>query len=268
MREQAMGAIVNGLAAHRGPLPFGANFFFSHHMRSAIRVASLIGLHVVLVFTHDSIAVGEDGLRHQPADQPTSRRAMPNLTLIRAGVTKETAVGWTVAIETRSRPVLLVLTRQYLRPLIAAERPAPKASAEALRRSASVLWESPTTETRREPELILLASGSERTRTLAAAECLHAEDVGVRCVAMPSWDLFGTQPQRHRDEVLPPTVRAGLAVALGAPQGWHRCAGERGEVMGIERFGAPAPASALMREFEFANDGVLARAHHPRSASI
>jgi transketolase len=261
VREHTMGAIVNGLAAHGGFLPFGATFFiFSDYMRPAIRLAALMGLHEILVFTHDSIAVGEDGPTHQPVEQLASLRAMPNLTLIRPADANETAVAWKVAVEARDRPVLLVLTRQDLPTLDRSQY----ASADGLRRGAYVVWESPGTATanatRSEPELILLASGSELTLILAAAERLHAEGVAVRCVSIPSWDLFDAQPQRYRDEVLPPTVRARLAVELGAVQGWHRYVGDQGAVMGMERFGASAPAGVLMREFGFTTDDVLARA--------
>ncbi|MEO8153543.1 MAG: transketolase [Rhizobacter sp.] len=258
VREHAMGAIVNGLAAHGGILPFGSTFFiFSDYMRPAVRLAALMGLHVVHVFTHDSIALGEDGPTHQPIEQLASLRAMPNLTLIRPADANETAVAWKVAVETRDRPVLLVLTRQDL-PTLDRSR---HASAEGLRRGAYVVRDAaasaaqPTT-----PELILLASGSEVTLILAAAERLQAEGVAVRCVSMPSWDLFDAQPQSYRDEVLPPAVRARLAVELGAVQGWHRYVGDQGDVLGVERFGASAPASELMREFGFTADNVLARA--------
>ncbi len=261
VREHAMGAIVNGLAAHGGYVPFGSTFFiFSDYMRPAIRLAALMGLHVVHVFTHDSIAVGEDGPTHQPVEQLASLRAMPNLTLIRPGDANETAVAWKVAIETRDRPVLLVLTRQDL-PTLDRGR---YASAEGLRRGAYVVWEAPETPAadpkRTGPDLILLASGSELALILSAAERLQAEGVAVRCVSMPSWDLFDAQPRSYRDEVLPPAVRARLAVELGSPQGWRRYVGDQGDVLGVERFGASAPAGTLMREFGFTADNVLAHA--------
>jgi transketolase len=226
-------------------------------MRPAIRLAALMGLHVVHVFTHDSIAVGEDGPTHQPVEQLASLRAMPNLRVIRPADANETAVAWKVAVETRDRPVLLVLTRQNL-PTLDRSR---HASAEGLRRGAYVVRDAPAAvEKRSGPDLILLASGSELTLILATAERLQAEGVAVRCVSMPSWDLFDAQPQSYRDEVLPPAVHARLAVELGALQGWHRYVGDKGEVLGVERFGASAPAGALMREFGFTTDNVLARA--------
>ncbi len=265
VREHAMGAIVNGLAAHGGYLPFGATFFiFSDYMRPAIRLAALMGLHVVHVLTHDSIAVGEDGPTHQPVEQLASLRAMPNLTLIRPADANETAVAWKVAVETRERPVLLVLTRQDL-PTLDRSR---HASAEGLRRGAYVVRElSPDSASASEPDLILLASGSEVTLILSAAERLCADGLSVRCVSMPSWDLFDAQPRAYRDEVLPPTVPARLAVELGAVQGWHRYVGVRGDILGVEGFGASAPAGVLLREFGFTVDNVVLRAHRLLAAS-
>ncbi len=258
VREHAMGAILNGLAAHGGFLPYAATFFiFSDYMRPAIRLAALMGLHVVHVFTHDSIAVGEDGPTHQPVEQLASLRAMPNLTLIRPADANETAVAWKVAIEMRDRPVLLVLTRQDLPTLDRSHY----ASAEGLRRGAYVVSDAPAKSgngTR--PDLILLASGSEVALILTVAERLQAEGIGVRCVSMPSWDLFDAQPLSYRNDVLPPNVRARLAVELGAPQGWHRYVGDQGEVLGVERFGASAPVNALMCEYGFTTDHVIARA--------
>ncbi len=256
VREHAMGAVVNGLAAHGGLLPFGSTFLiFSDYMRPAIRLAALMGLHVVHVFTHDSIAVGEDGPTHQPVEQLASLRAMPNLTVIRPADANETAVAWKVAVETRDRPVLLVLTRQNL-PTLDRSR---CASAEGLRRGAYVVIDAPGADPMRTgPELILLASGSELSLILAAAAILQAEGVAVRCVSMPSWDLFDHQPLSYRDEVLPPDVRARLAVELGAVQGWQRYVGDRGDVLGVERFGASAPGGVLLREFGFTADHVAA----------
>ncbi len=264
VREHAMGAIVNGLAAHGGTLPFGSTFLiFSDYLRPAIRLAALMGLHVVHVFTHDSIAVGEDGPTHQPVEQLASLRAIPKLTLIRPADANETAVAWKVAIETRDRPVLLVLTRQDL-PTVDRSR---HASAEGLRRGAYVLRDlSPAGASasasagNSAPDLILLASGSELSLILSAAERLLVDGLSVRCVSMPSWDLFDAQPRAYRDEVLPPNVPARLAVELGAVQGWHRYIGDGGDVIGVEGFGASAPAGVLMREFGFTVDNVVLRA--------
>ena len=253
VREHAMGAIVNGLAAHGGFVPYGATFLiFSDYMRPAIRLAALMGLHVVHVFTHDSIALGEDGPTPQPVEQLASLRAIPRLTVIRPADANETAVAWKVAVETRDRPVLLALTRQDVATLDRSRH----ASADGLRRGAYVLSDAND----HEPALILIASGSEVGLILAAAERLQGEGIAVRCVSMPSWELFDAQPQAYRDQVLPPDVPARLAVELGVSQGWYRYVGAHGDMLGVERFGASAPADVLLREYGFTVDNVVARA--------
>jgi transketolase len=258
VREHAMGAIVNGLAAHGGFLPYGSTFLiFSDYMRPSIRLAALMGLHVVHVFTHDSIALGEDGPTHQPVEQLASLRAIPGLRLIRPADANETAVAWKVAVETRDRPVLLALTRQNLATLDRGLH----ASAEGLRRGAYVLRDFvPDDAGGRSPTLILIASGSEVGLILAAALRLKDEGLCVRCVSMPSWDLFDAQPQAYRDDVLPPGIGARLAVELGVAQGWHRYVGERGAMLGVDRFGASAPAETLLREYGFSVENVVSRA--------
>ena len=244
VREHAMGAIVNGLAAHGGMLPFGATFLvFSDYMRPAIRLAALMGLQVVHVFTHDSIAVGEDGPTHQPVEHLASLRAIPDLRVIRPADANETAVAWRVAVETRDRPVLLVLSRQDL-PVL--DRSSRYASADGLRRGAYIVSDDAAT-----PELILIGSGSEVALILDAAERLRAEGRAVRCVSMPSWDLFEAQDAAYRDSVLLPAVRTRLAVEMGVTQGWERYVGDQGEVLGIDRFGASAPMGALLPEYGF-----------------
>lgn len=253
VREHAMGAIVNGLAAHGGFIPYGSTFLiFSDYMRPPIRLAALMGLHIVHVFTHDSIAVGEDGPTHQPVEQLANLRALPNLMVIRPGDANETAVAWRVALEIRDRPVALILTRQKL-PTLDRNRYAP---ADGLRRGAYVLLDAPTAA----PELILIASGSEVSLIVAAAERLQARGVAVRCVSMPSWELFEALPQAERDAVLPPSVGARLAVELGVAQGWDRYVGARGAMFGVERFGASAPAEVVLREYGFTVDAICARA--------
>ncbi len=253
VREHAMGAIVNGLAAHGGFIPYGATFLiFCDYMRPAIRLAALMKLHVVHVFTHDSLAVGEDGPTHQPVEQLASLRAIPGLTVIRPADANETAVAWKVAVESRQRPVLLALTRQDVPTL---DR-SLFASAEGLRRGAYVLSDAGG----QPPALILIASGSEVALIVAAAEQLRGEGIAVRCVSMPSWDLFDAQLQSYRDEVLPPSASARLAVELGVAQGWHRYVGERGDVLSVERFGASAPADILLREYGFTISNVVSRA--------
>jgi transketolase len=253
VREHAMGAIVNGLAAHGGYIGYGSTFLiFSDYMRPPIRLAALMGLHVVHVFTHDSLALGEDGPTHQPIEQLANLRAIPRLTLIRPGDANETAVAWKVAVETRDRPVLLALTRQEV-PTLDRSR---YASAEGLRRGAYVLSDAANGR----PELVLIASGSEVGLIVAAAEQLRSDGVAVRCVSMPSWDLFDAQPLAYRDSVLPPQVLARLAVELGVAQGWHRYIGARGDMLGLDRFGASAPAEVLLDRYGFTVANVVARA--------
>ncbi len=253
VREHAMGAIVNGMAAHGGTLPYGSTFLiFSDYMRPAIRLAALMGLHVVHVFTHDSIALGEDGPTHQPVEQLAALRAIPNLTVIRPGDANETAVAWRVALETRDRPVVLVLSRQDLSTLDLS-RYAP---ADGLRRGAYVLSDAADGK----PELILIASGSEVGLIVAAAQRLQAQGIAVRCVSMPSWELFDALPQVERDAVLPLSVGARLAVEMGVAQGWHRYVGAAGGVVSVERFGASAPAEVLLREYGFSVEEVCRRA--------
>ncbi len=253
VREHAMGAIVNGLAAHGGFIPYGATFLiFSDYMRPSIRLAALMGLHVVHVFTHDSLALGEDGPTHQPVEQLASLRAIPNLIVIRPCDANETAVAWRVAMESRGRPVLLALSRQNVATLDRSRY----AAADGLRRGAYVLSDAADGK----PDLILLASGSEVGLIVAAAERLQEQGIAVRCVSMPSWELFEALPQAERDAVLPPSVSARLAVELGVPQGWERYIGARGDMLGVERFGASAPTGVLLREYGFTVDNVCMRA--------
>ena len=253
VREHAMGAITNGLAVHGGFVPYGSTFLiFSDYMRPAIRLAALMGIHVVHVFTHDSVALGEDGPTHQPVEQLASLRAIPNLDVIRPADANETAVAWKVALETRKRPVLLALTRQNV-PTLDRTR---YASADGLRQGAYVLSDAEDGK----PALILIASGSEVGLIVEAADQLQADGIAVRCVSMPSWELFDAQPQSYRDEVLPPGVTARLAVELGVSQGWDRYTGAHGDMLGIDHFGASAPADVLLREFGFTVANVVARA--------
>ncbi len=253
VREHAMGAIANGLAAHGALLPFGATFLsFSDYMRPPMRLAALMGLHVVYVFTHDSIALGEDGPTHQPVEQIAGLRAVPNLIVIRPGDANETAVAWRVALELRGSPVALVLTRQAV-PTLDRTR---HASADGLRRGAYVLVDAPDAR----PDLILIASGSEVGLAVAAATALAAQHVNVRVVSMPSWELFDLQSAQYRDAVLPRAVAARLAIEAASTQGWHRFVGDRGDVLGVDRFGASAPGDVVLREFGFTVDNVCARA--------
>jgi transketolase len=253
VREHAMGAIVNGLAAHGAMLPYGSTFLiFSDYMRPPIRLAALMRLHVVHVFTHDSIALGEDGPTHQPVEQLAGLRAIPGLTVIRPCDANETAVAWRIAVEARDRPVVLVLSRQDL-PTLDRTR---YASAERVRDGAYVLLDAPA----KDPQLILIASGSEVRLIVAAAERLQAEGVAVRCVSMPSFDLFDALSAEQRAAVLPHAVHARLAVEAASPYGWHRYVGDRGDVLAVDRFGASAAGDVVMREYGFTVDEVCRRA--------
>ena len=253
VREHAMGAIVNGMAAHGGMLPYGSTFLmFSDYMRPAIRLAALSRLHVVHVFTHDSIALGEDGPTHQPVEHLASLRAIPELTVIRPADANETVAAWRLAVRAKSRPVLLVLTRQEL-PTLDRSRYAP---ADNVGDGAYVLLDAPGGK----PELILIASGSEVALIVQAGEVLQAQGIAVRLVSMPSWDLFEALPQERRDAVLPPTVKARLAVELGVRQGWERYIGQSGDMIAVDHFGASAPAEVLLREYGFTVEHVVERA--------
>ena len=252
VREHGMGAILNGLAAHGGTLPFGATFLiFSDYMRPPMRLAAMMGLRVIYVFTHDSIALGQDGSTHQPVEQLAGLRAIPGLTVIRPGDANETAVAWRVALEMSDRPVALVLTRQNVptldRTLFAA--------ADGLRHGAYVLADAPNGR----PDVILIASGSEVGLIVAAQRELQDQKVQARVVSMPSWELFDAQPQNYRDQVLLPSIPARLAVEAGASQGWHRFVGDRGDVLGVDRFGASAPGDVVMREYGFTVENVSKR---------
>jgi transketolase len=254
VREHAMGAAINGMAAHGGIIPFGSTFLiFSDYLRPSMRLAALMELGVIYVFTHDSIGVGEDGPTHQPIEQLAALRAIPRLVVIRPGDANETAVAWRVAIETRDRPVALVLSRQNVPTL---ERKGEFTVAEGVRRGAYVLSDPPQGK----PEIILIGTGSELSLAVGATKRLLERNIKTRVVSMPSWELFDAQPQEYREFVLPPDVRPRLAVEAALPQGWHRYTGDRGDVLGVERFGASAPGNVVMEKFGFTVDHVVERA--------
>jgi len=253
VREHAMGSILNGMALHGGVIPYGGTFLiFSDYMRPAIRLAALSHIHVIYVFTHDSIGLGEDGPTHEPIEHLASLRAMPNLTVIRPADANETVVAWRVALEHRGGPVALALTRQKL-PVL--DR-TTLASADLLRRGAYVLTDAGNGQ----PNIILIATGSEVQLALEARQRLAARGIGARVVSMPSWELFEQQPDSYRDEVLPPSVTARLAIEAASPHGWHRYVGTMGAVIGMTRYGASAPYHVLMEQFGFTADNVTSRA--------
>ena len=250
VREHAMGAILNGMAVHGGFVPFGSTFMvFSDYLRPSIRLAALMQQRVIYVFTHDSIGVGEDGPTHQPVEHVAALRTIPNLIVIRPCDANETAVAWKVAIETRNRPTVLALTRQNVPTLNRTQY----GSAEGLRRGAYVLADAPNGN----PDVILIASGSEVSLMIEVQKRLMDQKIPSRVVSMPSWELFQAQPEEYRNSVLPPPVRVRIAAEAGVTQGWHRYVGDRGHVIGIDRFGASAPGPVVMREYGFTVENIL-----------
>jgi len=232
-------------------VPYGATFLiFSDYMRPPMRLAALMGLHTIYVFTHDSIGLGEDGPTHQPIEQLAGLRAVPRLTVIRPADATETTEAWRAAL-LADGPVALVLTRQGLPVLDRGKYP----SAELLSRGAYTLVEGGPS-----PDIILMATGSEVHLALESATALEKKGVAARVVSMPSWELFEAQEQSYRDSVLPPHLRARLAIEAGSPVGWHRWVGLDGDVIGIERFGASAPYKTIFEKFGFTIENVTSRA--------
>jgi transketolase len=253
VREHAMGGITSGMALHGGLIPYGATFLiFSDYMRPAIRLAAMMGLKVIYVFTHDSIGLGEDGPTHQPIEHLASLRAIPGLTVIRPADANETAEAWRYALEQRSGPIALALTRQNL-PTLDRSTYAP---ADGLSRGAYILSDP---EGKR-PDVIVIASGSEVHVALEAAERLRQRGTAARVVNMASWELFEAQPDEYRNKILPPEITARIAIETGVPQGWHRYVGDMGEVVGMNRFGASAPYEVLFEKFGFTADHVVKKA--------
>ncbi len=253
VREHGMGSALNGMALHGGVIPYGATFLiFSDYMRPAIRLACLMGQRVIYVFTHDSIGLGEDGPTHQPVEQLSALRAIPNISVIRPCDGNETAEAWRAALTRRDGPTALVLTRQNVPQLDRSEY----APASGLQRGAYILADAPDGQ----PDIILMASGSEVSLITGAAKQLAGQGIHARVVSMPSMELFNRQPQEYRDSVLPPTVTKRLAVEAAAPMSWYRYVGLEGDVVGVERFGASAPYKTLMEKYGLTVENVTARA--------
>jgi transketolase len=249
IREHAMGSIVNGIALTQGMLkPYGSTFLiFSDYMRPAVRLSALGHLQSVWAWTHDSVAVGEDGPTHEPVEHHMALRAIPNLWYVRPGDANETAHAWRIALEREGGPVALALSRQKLATL--------DVPTEGALRGAYTLWQSGGGL----PELILLATGSEVGLAYAAAKGMS--DVNVRVVSMPCWELFSEQPQDYRDEVIPPDVRARLSVEAGITHGWEKWVGDAGASVGIDRYGASAPGDEVLARLGFTVENVTARAN-------
>ncbi|HEV3319918.1 MAG TPA: transketolase [Solirubrobacteraceae bacterium] len=258
IREHAMGAIVNGAAAHGGIVkPYGSTFLmFSDYMRGSVRLSALMRLPVVWVWTHDSVGLGEDGPTHQPVEHYASLRAIPELWVIRPADANETAQAWRVALERTDGPVALLLSRQGI-PVLDRDGEGLGQASE-LERGGYVLWDSAPGEG--EPELILISTGAEVPLTLRAARTLAAEGTRTRVVSMPCMELFEAQPAEYREQVLPPSVGARLAVEPGVSLSWWRWVGDRGGVLGIDRFGASAPGAKVLEELGFTVEHILAGA--------
>ena len=253
VREHGMASISNGMAAHGGITPFCATFLtFSDYMRPAIRLAALMELNHVFVFTHDSIAMGEDGPTHQPIEHLASLRAIPNLIVIRPADANETSIAWRVAIESKKAPVALILSRQEI-PVMDRKKYSP---ADGLAKGAYILSDVENNNV----DLILIASGSEVSLIVEAKEQLMKQNISVRLVSMPSWELFESQTEEYRNSVLPSTIKNRIIVEAGISQGWHRYAGENGDIISIERFGASAPGEVVMKEFGFTSENICKHA--------
>jgi len=254
VREHAMGAILNGIAAHGGLLPFGATFLiFSDYMRPSMRLAALMKLHVIYVFTHDSIGLGEDGPTHQPVEQLVGLRAIPDMLVIRPADANETVAAWQVATAHQGGPVALICTRQKLPVLDPEQYPEIHLGVEA---GGYILAHAPQGG---EPHLSLVATGSEVHLALAARERLAQEGIRAQVVSLPSWHLFDAQPARYRDQVLSPDVPI-LAIEAGSPLGWRSYVGPQIAVVGVDRFGASAPGGIVMDEYGFSVENVCRRA--------
>ena len=249
VREHAMGAIATGMARHGGIIPYTATFLvFSDYMRPPMRLAAMSKIRVIYIFTHDSIGLGEDGPTHQPIEHLMNLRAVPNLTVIRPADATETVEAWRTALQNIDGPTALIFTRQNV-PVLDRTECAP---AEGLQRGGYILWQS----TNGTPEVVLIGTGSETQIALEAGKKLTAEGVGVRVVSIPSWELFDRQPTDYRETVLPPSAKVRVAVEAGIKLGWEHYVGLEGIVIGMEGFGASAPASVLYEKFGLTADHV------------
>jgi len=253
VREHAMGSIVGGMSVHGGVIPYSATFLvFSDYMRPPMRLAAMMGIRVIYIFTHDSIGLGQDGPTHQPIEQLMNLRLIPNITVIRPSDATETVEAWRAAMLNTHGPTVLVFTRQKL-PVIDRTK---YAAAEGLHRGAYVIWQL----NNHEPDVIFIATGSEVQLALEAGQTLASEGHHVRVVSMPSWELFDRQPKEYRDSVLPPNVRARVSVEAGVKIGWEHYVGSEGRIIGLDHFGASAPGEVLFEKFGFTPEHVAATA--------
>jgi transketolase len=255
VREHAMGGAVNGIAYHGGFIPYAGTFLnFSDYMRGSVRLASLAGLHVIYVWTHDSVGLGEDGPTHQPIEHYAALRAMPNLWFVRPGDANEATAAWRLAVERRGGPVGLALTRQKL-PTLAGT---PELAQAGVARGGYVLRRARNEDAGKAPDVILIGTGSELQLAFAAAEALEADEspISARVVSLPCWEAFEAQDAAYRESVLPREVRRRVTIEAGATTGWERYAGDEGALIGIDHFGASAPAGTIFAKLGFTADRV------------
>ncbi|WP_441001629.1 transketolase [Staphylococcus epidermidis] len=249
VREFAMGAAVNGMAAHGGLHPYAATFFvFSDYLKPALRLSSIMGLNSTFIFTHDSIAVGEDGPTHEPIEQLAGLRAIPNMNVIRPADGNETRVAWEVALESEQTPTSLVLTRQNL-PTLDVDKQTVE---NGVRKGAYIVF-----ETEQQLEYLLLASGSEVNLAVEAAKELEQQGKGVRVISMPNWYAFEQQSSDYKESILPSDVTKRIAIEMASPLGWHKYVGIEGKVIGINSFGASAPGDLVVEKYGFTKENIL-----------
>lgn len=254
IREHGMGAIVNGMMLHKGIIPYGSTFMvFSDYMRPSLRLSAIMEQPSIWIFTHDSIGVGEDGPTHQPVEHLAALRAIPELVVIRPADANETAAAWRIALESKNRPVLMALTRQNLPILDPAQYPSV---VDGVEKGAYILSDVESGS----PDIILIGTGSELSLVLDASKQLKEKGIKARVVSMPSWELFDEQDDDYKNKVLPPSVKARLAVEAGITQGWCRYVGSEGDVIGIDHYGASAPGGTVFKQFGFTVDNVVYRA--------
>lgn len=253
VREHAMGALMNGMALHGGIIPYGGTFLvFSDYVRPAVRLSALMEQRVIYVFTHDSIGLGEDGPTHQPVEHLAALRVIPNLWVFRPADATETTIAWKVALERKDGPTALALSRQGLPIIDRKQGP----SADLTAKGAYILAEA----SKSQPDLIMLATGSEVSLAVKAQKELETKGVATRVVSMPCWELFDQQSQAYKDEVLPPAITARLAIEAASPFGWHKYVGDKGEIIGVETFGASAPDKILLEKYGFSLANVVEQA--------
>jgi transketolase len=253
IREHAMAGILNGMALYGGIIPYGGTFLiFSDYMRPSIRLAALMKLNTIYIFTHDSIGLGEDGPTHQPIEQIASLRTIPGLTIIRPADANETVYAWKAALQQKSGPIALILTRQNI-PVL---NRTILASAESTEKGAYVILDCPV-----DPDIIIMASGSEVFHAVETFFVLQSEGINARIVSFPSWELFEMQPNEYKESVLPSSVKSRISIEAGVKQGWEKYIGEYGEAISIEKFGMSAPYNILFKEYGFTVENIVRHVH-------